>query len=342
MTREATVDSTGHFSFQIGEGIRSNQQDQDLSQGVTDPFGRNSEMIPFDVGRVSTRTATASKKPVYATNLTGCALRAALKGYKSSSIELGTAPVSMILNVGTIVVFPNEKVQQDATVSTISLRAPKAAKKALEKARAALQKDRAGDSEKHLKSAIALYPQYGDAWFELGKLYQNQRRIDDARNAYSNAIECDRLFVTPYVWLGLLSAAEQRWQETADLTERALDLDPASFPEAYYLNALANFYLKNPVKTEESARQAELMDSAHRFPKLSLILSSILADRNDIVGSIEEFRKYVQYGPRGRQAIQMCTAAPWLDLTGLHDNPCCLHLRHEEHGDSAIKLVNPA
>ena len=186
-------------------------------------------MIPFDVGRVSTRTATASKKPVYATNLTGCALRAALKGYKSSSIELGTAPVSMILNVGTIVVFPNEKVQQDATVSTISLRAPKAAKKALEKARAALQKDRAGDSEKHLKSAIALYPQYGDAWFELGKLYQNQRRIDDARNAYSNAIECDRLFVTPYVWLGLLSAAEQRWQETADLTERALDLDPASF-----------------------------------------------------------------------------------------------------------------
>jgi tetratricopeptide (TPR) repeat protein len=312
VTKEAVVNPGGSFSFRLGEGVRYNQMDQDLSQTITDPFGRNSSMIPFDVGTIGTRTAKSAKKSTSSARLTGCTLRASLGGFKSSTIELGTASLSMLSNVGTIVLFPTEKVR-GAKVSMTSLQAPKSAKKALEKANVALRKEQAGESEKYLKSAITIYPKYGEAWYRLGRLYQAQRRFTEARDAYMKAIEADSKFATPYVWLGLITAAEQKWQEAADFTGHALDLEPAAFPEAYYVNALANFNLKNAAQAEKSALRAELMDSTHRFPRLHLILASIFAGKDDIAGSIEELRKYIKYGPRGKVAIQQNGAAPYLD-----------------------------
>jgi tetratricopeptide (TPR) repeat protein len=312
VTKEATVDSSGAFSFRLGEGMRFNQQDQDLSQSVTDPFGRNSVMVPFDIGTISTSKAKAPKKPDNWAKLTGCTLRAALRGYKSSAIELGATPLSMFNNIGTIMLFPIEAVR-GATVSATSFLAPKSAKKAMEKAKVALRKEKPFDAETHLRSAIALYPKYGEAWFQLGKLYQSQRRIPEAQEAYTKAIESDKLYVNPYVWLGLISAAEQKWQAAADLTQQALDLDPTAFPEAQYVNALANFHLQNLVPAEKSARQAALMDAKHLFPKLHLILASILSGREDFVGAIEELRKYIKYGPRGKLAVQKYGVKPYLE-----------------------------
>jgi tetratricopeptide (TPR) repeat protein len=311
VTREATVDANGKFSFRIGEGVRSNQQDQDLNQGLTDPFGRSSTMSPFDVGTISTRSGLASKKPGSLTRVTGCTLQASLSGYKSSTIELGTTHLSMLSDVGIIALFPIEKVR-GTKVSATSLLAPKAAKKALQEANKALRKERTADAEKFLKSATALYPKYGEAWYQLGRLYQSQRRIDEARQAYRRAVESDKLFATPYVWLGMISAAEQKWQETADLTDRALDLEPTAFPEAYYLNALAHFDLGNLDQAERSAHRAVLLDSTHRFPKMHLILASSCANRNDLVGLIEELRNYIKNGPRGMNAIQGGGDAPCL------------------------------
>jgi tetratricopeptide (TPR) repeat protein len=308
VTREATVELGGRFWFQLGESHRLGQQYQDASQDITDPFGRDLGMSPFDMGPPSLGTRREQK--LSNNSLAGCMLRASLSGYKSSVIEMGTGH-SALNDVGTIVLFPIEKVR-GGTVSDTSLLAPKAAKKAMEKAKVALRKDRLSDSEKYLKSAIALYPKYAEAWFQLGRLYQAQRRIKEARDSFTKAIESDNLYVNPYVWLGRISAAEQNWQDAADLTERALALDPVAFPEAYYLNALANFNLKRLVPAEKSARQAERLDSAHHFPKLHLVVASIFAGRNDIVGSIEELRKYLKYGPQGALALQKYGQAPYL------------------------------
>jgi tetratricopeptide (TPR) repeat protein len=313
VTREATVDSSGAFSFRIGEGVRSNQQDQDMSHSLTDPFGRSSSMVPFNVGTIGTSTTTASKKLTSATRITGCTLSASLSGFKSSTLELGTTPVSMLNNVGTIALFPIERVR-GTTVSATSLRAPKAAKKALDQATKALRKNRTGDGEKHLISATTIYSKYGEAWYQLGRLYHAQQRTNEARAAFKKAIDSDNRFATPYVWLGMIAAAEQKWQEAADLTERALDLDPSAFPEAYYLNALTNFYLTNMAAAEKSAHRVELLDSAHRFPKIHLILASAYAAKSNGVGLIEELRKYLKYGPRGKNAVQENGEARYLDL----------------------------
>jgi tetratricopeptide (TPR) repeat protein len=312
VTRETNVGPDGRFAFRLGDSIRSGRQLQDASQDTADPFGRDSGMNPLDIGpyTVATRVQRMPSK----SKLLGCTLRASLGGYKSSEIQLDAAPVSMLSNIGTIVLFPIERMRGSNTSAT-SLLAPKSAKKAMDKAKEALRKDRINDSEKYLKSAIAIYPKYGEAWFHLGRLYQTQNRFKEARDAYAKAIEIDTLYVQPYIWLGWLSAAEQKWQETADISERALALDPATFPEAYYLNALAAFNLKDPVVAEKRARQAEQLDSENRYPKVHLILASILSSRNDIVGLIEELRKYVKYSPRRFPSLQDYGQATFLDAT---------------------------
>jgi tetratricopeptide (TPR) repeat protein len=309
VTREATVESNGHFWFPLGDSSRFGKEFQNAGQDVADPFIRDSGMAPYDLGSVV--TARVQKMSMDPKKLLGCTLRASLSGYRSSTIELGAAPLSLHNDVGTIVLFPMEKVR-GTTVSAVSLLAPKSAKKEMGKAAAALRKGKTGDSEKYLKSAIDLYPKYAEAWFQLGRLYQAQRRTKEARDAYMKAIESDRFYVNPYVWFAQVSAAEQKWQDAADFTQQALGLDPAAFPEAYYLNALANFNLKNLILAETSARQAERLDSTHRFSKLHLILASICLGKNDIVLSIDELRKYLKYGPRGALALPKSGSVPFL------------------------------
>ena len=310
VTKEATVGSDGRFAFPLGESTSSGRQLQDASQDIPDPFGRESGSSPFDAGP-SLTGARAQMMPTDPSKLIGCTLRASLSGYKSSTIQLDGAPLSMLNNVGTIVLFPIEKMQ-GVTVSATSLLAPKSAKKAMEKATVALRKNKGSDAEKHLKSAIALYPKYGEAWFQIGRLYQSKGRIQDAREAFYKAIEIDSLYVNPYIWLAWMSAAEQKWQEAADLSERALALDRSAFPQAFYVNALANFNLNNVLPAEQSALQAERLDAAHRLPKIHLILASISLSRNDLVGSIEQLRNYLKYGPRGAIALQEYDGAPVL------------------------------
>ena len=77
----------------------------------------------------------------------------------------------------------------------------------------------------------------------------------------------------------------------ADFSEQALALDPLSFPEAYTLNAVANFRLKRLDAAEKSARKAQQMDSNHRNPKIHLLLADILYWKSDPAGSAGELRE---------------------------------------------------
>ncbi len=309
VTRESTVGANGRFSFRLGDSNRFGQQYQDVSQDTPDPFGRDGGSSPFDIGP-SFVTTRVQKMPGDS-SLAGCTLRAALSGYKSSYIEMAGVSLSMLTDIGTLVLYPSEKIK-GSTTSATSLLAPKSARKTMEKAKAALRKDKPGDAEKYLQSATALYPKYGEAWFLLGKLYQNQQRIPEARDAYTKAIAIDGLYVYPHIWLAWISAAEHKWQDVAELTDKALALDPISFPEAHYLSAMAGLNLKNPGRAEKSALQTERLDSTHRYPKVHLILASMFAGKSDMVGSIEELRKYLRFGPRGAQALQDYGDEPYM------------------------------
>lgn len=298
VTREAIVDSSGRFSFQVGDANRIGRIGPDASERMNvSPFNEDSvTRSPFETFDASTYPNTMNPA-----NLMGCELRAQLAGYRSTQVRINTSVRQGLNEIGTIVIYPNGKVR-GTTVSAANLLAPKSAQKALKKAVKALRKNKLDEAENLLKSAIQTYSQYGEAWVNLGELYQKRNRNDEAWRAYTRAIETDGLFVKPYLKLGWLASREQKWQIAAEYTDKALDLDPVSYPEMHYLNALANFNLGNLDMAEKRAQQEQRLDRQCRFPQVFIILANIYILRNDTERSIEAMRNYLKHAPNAVDA----------------------------------------
>jgi tetratricopeptide (TPR) repeat protein len=231
----------------------------------------------------------------------GCELRASLGGFRSNTVSLQDVKNLGQLDVGTIVIYPLEKLR-GTLVSMTSLQAPKEARKALERGEKSLERGNLAKARKELKTAIQSYPRYAEAWFALGKTYELEGSVNDARDAYEKALAADTNYVKPYVALARMACKEQRWKEVAEITDHALSLDPLDFPEAYYLNSMAHFSLKELDTAEKSARNVLRLDPFHRWPAAYLMLADILEQKLDFAGSIEQLRSYLQVSPNAPSA----------------------------------------
>jgi tetratricopeptide (TPR) repeat protein len=298
ITREATADSSGRFGFLVGSNNRIgrvmpdasdsiSQDTYDITTNSRNPVVMNS-LSSFGVKQLSTR-------------LMGCELRAQSPGYRSTSVRLGSGSVLGYNEINPILIYRISKVQ-GTSVSYASLLAPKEVKKRIERAIKAMQKKKYDEAEALTKSAIEIYPKSAEAWYVLGQTYQVQQNYAKAHESYVNAIAADPLFVRPYITLSRMECEKLKWQAAADFTNKALELDPIAFPEAYYLNALAFYNLKDFKLAEKSARNGERLDMDSQFPHMHLILANILAIRQDTPASNEELRKYLKAAPKAQDA----------------------------------------
>ena len=236
ITREATVDLTGGYGFQVGSSNRIGRVMPDAS----DPIGKD----VFDTTDVSQSTgssgwATSMRTTPLSVRLMRCEVRGQYSGYRSTSARMRPGSISGYTEVGPILMYPIAKVQ-GTSVSLTSMLAPKQARRSVEQATKALKKQKFDEAEVLLKSAISVYPASAEAWFLLGDVYQLQKHEQEARESYLRAVQADGLYVRPYLRLARLSMNERDWRNAADLSNKALELDPIAFPEAYYLNALAS------------------------------------------------------------------------------------------------------
>jgi tetratricopeptide (TPR) repeat protein len=284
------VDLGGYFSFQVGDNNRMSNllpDASDESMGGSSLFGRSMQSPGSFSG--------PDLNP--AIGLIGCELRAALGGYRSSTVILGSDTSVGQVDVGTILLQPIARVPGTLTSAT-NLGAPKAARKALDRAQKAFQKNKLEDAEKNLKAAVEIYPKYAAAWLGLGQVYGRTQRMAEAREAFTNAISADDKFVRPYIELARLAAMEKKWREVADATDRALSLDPLDFPEGFFFNALAHYQLNERDAAERSARKALRLDSQHRIVQAHLLLANILEQKKDFEGAMEQLRLCLEFAPK--------------------------------------------
>jgi len=260
--REAYTDSNGGFSFQIGEQA-GGQQD-----GSTSSHSESSG--PLGVGGL---VITSNPGPNSGGGRVGrvdeCDLRASLPGYRSDVLSLSKLQVSNDPQVGTIVLHRLANVS-GTVISATALAAPPEARKAYEKGRAALHKNKPRVAGKEFQQAVALYPKHAAALYELGRLQEQENHPQPAREFYERAKAADPTYVNPYLALAPLEAHDRNWLAVAGASAETIRLDPVDFPQAYYYNALANFYLGKLSSAEKSAREARKLDTAYHFPKLSM------------------------------------------------------------------------
>ncbi len=286
---EGYTDTKGRFSFQLGNNLAV-MQDASIGNSDQDLFGAGG-------GRSSRPLGGVGGRPITERDLMGCELRAVLPGYRSEPISLAGRRTLDNPDVGVILLKRIANVE-GLTVSLTSAMAPKDAKKAYEKGLKEATKKKWANARVQFEKAVEVYPKYAAAWFELGRVYEQEQNAEEARKAYSQALSADDKFVKPYMRLMEMAAREQKWEEVAKTSDKVLQLNPYDFPGAYFYNAVANLSLRNYDEAEKSAREAAKLDPKNSFPKIRHVLGIILANKNQYEAAAENLRLYLQYAPQ--------------------------------------------
>jgi tetratricopeptide (TPR) repeat protein len=282
--------------------------------GFTDADGRSNFGASSDPSAMMDVQNSVAGGPFAAGyhDLMGCELRAVATGFSSDAINLGSRKLLDNPHVGTIVLRRLEGVL-GSVFSNTTIRARKDARKAHEKGRALVQKQRYDEAAREYERALRVAPHFAAAWFELGLVHQIQGHFDEAKKAYREAVTADPEYVRPYRQLAALSFQEQDWPAVLEATKRLLWLDPLSYPDGYFYDAVARFYQNDIAAAEESAREAVHLDSDGKIPRARYVLAAILIERQDYAAAAAALRDYVKHAPPGPELEQARSMLAQLD-----------------------------
>ncbi len=276
------------------------------SLGYADPKGNfsvkvtgqsSASVLDASDDSVNTHTLPGGGQQQAGTNiLSGCEISAYSAGYRSQSVNIGTQRALDNPDIGVIVLKRVGTSGAGTSISETMRTAPKNAVKAYDQGLEAIRKGKLDVAERSFEKAVELHPQFANAWYQLGHLQlTNDPKL--AQGDLEKAIASDPKFLPPYADLALLSFSGRRWQETINITDRALRLDASAFPQLYYLSGVANFNLKNLDEAEKRAREAIKVDVDHSVKRSVQLLGYVLAGKGDYAGAAEQMRVYIASGP---------------------------------------------
>jgi tetratricopeptide (TPR) repeat protein len=302
---EGYTDSKGYFSIQLGaqnNGVMHDASEDMSGFSSVSPMGGSDGFGGGGLNQSSTMRGSLSPENRYL----DCDLRARLAGYRSQSLSLANRRPMDPPDVGVILLHRLSPTE-GSTISTTSLAAPKDARKAYEKGMEALKKHKAEDALKDFQKAVEAYPNYAAAWAELGRIELAQGDATMARGSFETAVKSDPKFVSPYMELGIIAFKNEKWQQAADWTEKVVKLDTFDYPQAYFLNAVSNYYLKNMDAAEKSAREAARLDTRKEFPSAIRLLGVLLANKQEYSEAAEQFKAYLKVAPTAADAATVRT-----------------------------------
>ncbi len=289
---EGYTDRKGYFSIDLG--MDRVMQDASMSGGL---FNNAETRFPGQAQTASGMGGGAMSDQRYL----NCDLRADLPGYRSQVVSLANRRAMDNPDIGTIFLHRLGNAE-GRVISAISLAAPKDARKAFEKGLELAKRQKLDDAMKNYQKAVDVYPKYAAAWFELGKLQAARGQADAAHQSFDAAVQADPKYLNPYLELSQLALGAKNWRELADVTGRAVKLDPFDYPQQFFFNSVANYYLQDMDAAEKSAREAEKLDTQHHYPQVSHLLGVILAQRQDYTGAADEMRTYLKFAPGAADA----------------------------------------
>jgi tetratricopeptide (TPR) repeat protein len=249
------------------------------------------------LGQLPTQATTQSGMPTLSErDLARCAMRANLSGYTSTEVSLGGFRLSENPDIGTLVLRKSENVG-DLTISTTTLKAPKKAQNAFDNGVKQAQQKKWDKAESELLKAVKEYPEYAVAWETLGAVYEAQRKLPEARDAYTKSIAADEKLVSPYLGVARVDMINQKWPDVIASADRAIGVNPNGVPAAYYYIAVANFSLRNADGAEKAALQGIKINADTQYPDIRNILGLVLAQKGDYQGAQENLKKYLELAP---------------------------------------------
>jgi tetratricopeptide (TPR) repeat protein len=103
-------------------------------------------------------------------------------------------------------------------------------------------------AEAKLRNFVLKYPEFAGAWANLGVVYSQTGRLDQAEKALQKAIELDSSIAPVYVRLAFVYRNQGKIQDAVEAYEKSLEKNPQYASAHYNLALLYDLYLQEPDK----------------------------------------------------------------------------------------------
>lgn len=156
-----------------------------------------------------------------------CDLAVAAIGYRRTVISTGSLPADP--RIPGVVLHRLGK-SHGESISASHLAAPPEAVRYFHAAIRKIRQESSGgysDALKDLRAAVEAYPDYAQAWFEIGRLLLAHGDATSARDALREALRADPWFVSPYEPLILLLESAGDSEAAANVCQGLRKINPA-------------------------------------------------------------------------------------------------------------------
>jgi|ERR1700722_2099143 len=189
------------------------------------------------------------------------------------------------------------------TVSVRELKIPRKAKDEFEKGLERIAKNDPAGSLSHFTKATQAFPEYFEAYYNIGIAEMTLRHTDEAMKAFQTAIDLSggRYALAEFGY-GYLLCQEGRPDEAEKIIRRGLEVEDAA-PEGYVILGEALKKLNRLDEAEKSAHEALLRNP--NYAGAYLVLSDVAESRSDYRAEIEDLDIYLKLQPSGPASAQV-------------------------------------
>jgi Tfp pilus assembly protein PilF len=231
-----------------------------------------------------------------------------VRGEARKTIEIGPSAADVHGRIALDIAFNDsdfaltDALRRMHSVSTAKLAIPAKAQRDYEGAQRDLNRHDADGATRRLQDAVALAPQFVDAWNELGTIAYQTQHYDRAEKYFRAALEHDRQAYEPLVNLGgvlvTVNRAEEAWKYNAmAVTSRPNDA------LAHSQLGMNCFELGDLACGAKELERARAIDPAH-FSHPQLLLAEIYVRqgaKRAAADALEEFLRCHPDWPQGPQ-----------------------------------------
>lgn len=195
--------------------------------------------------------------------------------------------------------------RNEGIVSVQELSMSDKGRKAFEKGATLLVKGDAATSISYFDQAIAEFPGFYKAYYDLGIAHFRLGHIAEAEQAFQKSIDLTGGgYGPPEFGMGMVLCEKQELEKAETAIQRGLDLEPGSATGKYFLG-LAQFGLNHLVEAERSVQQALLRKAD--FAQAYLLLARIHQRQNNSPAIVEDLQAYLKLDSHSRDSKQART-----------------------------------
>lgn len=194
---------------------------------------------------------------------------------------------------------PNCAAGSAAPASLVDARVPEAARKAYERAGAALARGKDEEGVRELRRAVELYPDFFAARMLLAAAHTKAGRLEEAEAELARAAAIEPPSADALVSLGEVRRRLKKYGEAEESLAAALKLDEASW-QAHL--SLGRVYLDTGRAVGAAPHIGRALQLNPSFPEAHLHAGNLLLRLNEPARALAEYEEYLRLAPSGDYA----------------------------------------